>query len=86
MSKTIEQAAEEYSHKKAQVFRPTAKDGFIIGAKSEAAKDYWYRQFEAEKIKARIETIEMILNCYNLSSAEISDLRLTIDRLNKNVD
>jgi hypothetical protein len=32
-------------------------DGFIIGAKSQAAKEYWYEQFKQDNIKV-IEAIQ----------------------------
>ena len=59
---TIEEAAERL------VNRPygnvVSKSSFIEGAKSNAAKDYWYSQFQqgkwvqVEKIKAQIEMLE----------------------------
>ena len=74
MSKTIEQAAEEYYrefphnpadktdwtfNKDVHCFKK--RKAFIAGAKSEAAKEYWYRQFEAEKVKAKIDENKSIL-------------------------
>ncbi len=65
---TIEEAAERL------VNRPygnvVSKSSFIEGAKSDAAKDYWFEKFQqgkwvqVEKIKAQIEMLEGVDGVY----------------------
>ena len=46
------------------------KNGFIAGATSEAAKKYWYTQFEKEKIHFAIEQLKYVKKMYPCSDQE----------------
>jgi hypothetical protein len=57
-NKELEEAAENYASKKLQrpitIYSPLESNvaeyvGFIEGAKSDAAKEYWYHQFNSEQ-------------------------------------
>jgi hypothetical protein len=76
---TIEEAAEKYLqewrlvnniHLSNPIHSKRCKNDFIAGAKSNAAKDYWYSQFQqskwvqVEKIKAQIEMLEGVDGVY----------------------
>lgn len=49
------------------------RKAFVAGANSKYVK--------AKIIQAKIETIEMVINCYNLLHEDVDDLKLTINRL-----
>jgi hypothetical protein len=43
---SIEEAAEKSCSYDWKITREAYEEGFVIGAKSEAAKEYWYEQFK----------------------------------------
>jgi len=69
----INKEAEEYKIKHLDdVFSGTVAN-FIAGYNSKAA--------QARVLNAEIERIKIVINCYDLSGEVISDLKLTISRL-----
>jgi hypothetical protein len=67
----INKEAEEYA--KSSLLNRKAAKHFIAGYNSKAT--------QAKILQAKIETINMIINCYNLLYEDINDLKLTISRL-----
>ena len=56
--KTIEQAAQEYKNSWGKFERTDESYyAFIEGATSNAAKEYWYKEFEKDKIRFAIEQL-----------------------------
>jgi uncharacterized membrane protein YgaE (UPF0421/DUF939 family) len=51
----------------------TINDTFIAGANS--------KYVQAKIIQAQIDSLTMVLNCYNLLHEDVNDLHLTLDRL-----
>ncbi len=47
---TVEEAAETFSNGYRIVHKHSAIDGFINGAHSEAAKNYWFEKFKQEQL------------------------------------
>jgi hypothetical protein len=39
---------------------PTDKQSFVAGAKSDAARDYWFKQFQQEQDKSKYSEEEVI--------------------------
>jgi hypothetical protein len=70
--KTLEQEAEEYSAQFGPVNHHERVPSFIAGVNSK-----WV---QAEKIKAQIEEIQIIINCHTLTKATEDDLKLKIER------
>jgi len=71
INKEVEKYAENKSSHK--VFQEAHIEDFIAGHNSKAT--------QAKILQAKIETINMIINCYNLLYEDINDLKLTISRL-----
>jgi hypothetical protein len=80
------QAEEEYNLQTEKIPIPTSfwfqegdnyknwyRKGFITGATS--------KHVEREKLKCKIEIIEMILNCYSLLHEDCDDLKTNVNKL-----
>lgn len=64
MNKELELEAEKYGYKQygnscgAREERKNCIEDFVTGATSDAAKQYWYKQFEKQKLEFAIEQLK----------------------------
>jgi hypothetical protein len=61
---TLEEAAESswmnYEHVEGHLYSTSYKNGFIQGAKSDAAKDYWFEKFQQEQDKNKYSEEDLL--------------------------